>query len=229
MRYRPPCGSMRSTSRWSRAAKGRSALMAAQWYRWHASCEECPHESGHPLRKSYTQLAALPAAAARAAGLRYVTDTGPGIGRRRSGGAFRYIAPGGKPIRDAETISRIRALAIPPAWTDVWICPLEDGHLQAVGRDARGRKQYRYHTRWREVRDEAKYGRLAAFGRALPRIRRRVARDLARPGLPREKVLAAVVRLLESTFIRIGNAEYARENESFGLTTLRERQVRVQC
>ena len=110
----------------------------------------------------------------------------------------------------------------------MWICPLEDGHLQAVGRDARRRKQYRYHARWREVRDEAKYGRLATFGRALPRIRRRVARDLARPGLPRDKVLAAVVRLLESTFIRIGNAEYARENESFGLTTLRERQVRVQ-
>ena len=202
--------------------------MAAQWYRWHASCEERAHESGWLLRNSYTQLAALPAAAARAAGLRYVTDRGPGIGRRRTGSAFRYIALGGKPIRDAETISRIRALAIPPAWTDVWICPLEDGHLQAVGRDARGRKQYLYHTRWREVRDEAKYGRLGAFGRALPRIRRRVARDLVRSGLPRDKVLATVVRLLESTFIRIGNAEYARENDSFGLTTLRERQVRVE-
>jgi DNA topoisomerase-1 len=157
-----------------------------------------------------------------------VADSGPGIARHRSGSAFRYTAPDGRTLRDGETLSRIRALAIPPAWNDVWICPLEDGHLQAVGRDARGRKQYRYHPRWREVRDEAKYGRLAGFGRALARIRRRVAHDLAGPGLPREKVLAAVVRLLESTFIRIGNAEYARENESFGLTTLRERQVRVQ-
>jgi len=179
------------------------------------------------VRKSYTQLI-LPVAAARAAGLRYVANAGPGIRRQRAGKTFRYLAPDGKALRDAETLSRIRALAIPPAWRDVWICPLEDGHLQAIGRDARGRKQYRYHSRWREVRDEAKYGRLAAFGRALPRIRRRVARDLAKPGLPRDKVLATVVRLLESTFIRIGNAEYARENESFGLTTLRDRQVRVE-
>ena len=178
------------------------------------------------VRKSLTQLV-LPAAAARAAGLRYVTNAAPGIRRQRAGKAFRYVAPDGKTVHAAETLSRIRALAIPPAWSDVWICPLEDGHLQAIGRDARGRKQYRYHARWREVRDEAKYGRLAAFGRALPRIRRRVARDLAKPGLPRDKVLATVVRLLECTFIRIGNAEYARENESFGLTTLRERQVRV--
>jgi len=179
------------------------------------------------VRKSYTQLV-LPVAAARAAGLRYVTGARPGIRRQRAGQAFRYIGTNGKTLRDAETLSRIRALAIPPAWRDVWICPLEDGHLQAIGRDARGRKQYRYHTRWREVRDEAKYGRLAAFGRTLPRIRRRVARDLAKPGLPRDKVLATVVRLLESTFIRIGNAEYARENDSFGLTTLRDRQVRVE-
>jgi DNA topoisomerase I len=170
----------------------------------------------------------LPAAAARAAGLRYVSHASPGLERKRVGSRFRYLSPEGKTVRDADTLSRIRALAIPPAWTDVWICALEDGHLQAVGRDARGRKQYRYHTRWREVRDEAKYGRLAAFGRALGRIRRRVARDLAQPGLPRDKVLATVVRLLESTFIRIGNAEYARENDSFGLTTLRERQVRVE-
>jgi DNA topoisomerase-1 len=122
---------------------------------------------------------------------------------------------------------RIRALAIPPAWTDVWICAREDGHLQATGRDARRRKQYRYHSRWREVRDDTKYGRLVMFGRALPRIRRQVARDLARSGLPREKVLATVVHLLETTFIRVGNEEYARENDSFGLTTLRDRQVRV--
>ncbi|HYR32821.1 MAG TPA: DNA topoisomerase IB [Burkholderiales bacterium] len=133
----------------------------------------------------------------------------------------------GAAVRDKATLARIRALAIPPAWTAVWICPREDGHLQATGRDARRRKQYRYHERWREVRDESKYGRLVAFGRTLPRIRRQAARDLARPGLPREKVLATVVRLLETTFIRVGNEEYARENESFGLTTLRERQVQV--
>jgi len=168
-----------------------------------------------------------PAATARAAGLRYVSDSDTGIRRERARQAFHYVSPAGASLRDKAVLARIRSLAIPPAWTDVWICPRADGHLQATGRDARGRKQYRYHPLWREVRDEAKYGRLAAFGRALPRIRRRVARDLARPGLPREKVLATVVRLLECTFIRIGNAEYARENESFGLTTLRERQVRV--
>ena len=130
-------------------------------------------------------------------------------------------------MRDRTILTRIRALAIPPAWTDVWICPRDDGHLQATGRDARRRKQYRYHERWREVRDESKYGRLVNFGRALPRIRRQVARDLARAGMPREKVLATIVRLLETTFVRVGNEEYARENESFGLTTLRDRQVRV--
>lgn len=154
-------------------------------------------------------------------------DADSGIERRRQGKGFHYIAPGGADIRDAATLARIRALAVPPAWTDVWICTRADGHLQATGRDARGRKQYRYHERWREVRDETKYGRLAGFARALPRIRRRVARDLALPGLPREKVLAAIVRLLETTFIRIGNAEYARDNASFGLTTLRDRQVKV--
>jgi len=124
-------------------------------------------------------------------------------------------------------LARIRALAIPPAWREVWICPSAAGHLQATGRDAKGRKQYRYHARWREIRDETKYGRMAAFARALPRIRARVRRDLARPGLPREKALATVVRLLETTFIRVGNDEYARQNASYGLTTLRARQVRV--
>lgn len=168
------------------------------------------------------------AESAKAARLRYVSDALPGIARRRAGRAFRYVAPEGSDVRDEATLARIRRLAIPPAWTNVWICPREDGHLQATGRDARGRKQYRYHARWREVRDEGKYARLIAFGRALPRIRRRVQRDLARPDLPREKALAAVVRLLERTFIRVGNEEYARENESFGLTTLRERQVRVE-
>jgi DNA topoisomerase I len=165
--------------------------------------------------------------AARAAGLRYVSDAANGIARRRAGTGFHYVAPDGSAVRDAETLARIRRLAIPPAWQDVWICSRDDGHLQATGRDARGRKQYRYHPRWREVRDETKYARMIAFGRALPRVRRRVARDLRRPGLPRAKVLAAIVRLLETTFIRIGNEEYARANESFGLTTLRGRQVRV--
>jgi DNA topoisomerase-1 len=178
--------------------------------------------------KSYTSLPALPAQSARAAGLRYVSDAIPGIERRPAAQGFRYLAARGTALRDKATLSRIRTLAIPPAWTEVWICSREDGHLQATGRDARRRKQYRYHPRWREVRDESKYGRLVAFGRALPRIRRRVARDLARLGLPREKVLATLVRLLETTYIRIGNEEYARENESFGLTTLRERQVRVE-
>jgi DNA topoisomerase-1 len=164
---------------------------------------------------------------ARAAGLRYVSGAEPGIRRRRAGEAFRYLHPDGRAVRDQATLARIRRLAIPPAWTEVWICAAADGHLQATGLDARGRKQYRYHPRWREVRDETKYGRMIAFGAALPRLRRRVARDLARPGLPREKVLATVVRLLEKTFIRVGNEEYARANESFGLTTLRERQVKV--
>jgi DNA topoisomerase-1 len=169
-----------------------------------------------------------PAQSAKAAGLRYVSDAAlPGILRRRAGTAFRYVTPGGSVVRDRATLRRIRALAIPPAWETVWICPREDGHLQATGRDARGRKQYRYHARWREVRDETKYGRVIAFARALPRIRRRVDQDLALPGLPREKVLATVVRLLETTFIRVGNEEYARQNASFGLTTLRDRQVRV--
>ncbi len=168
-----------------------------------------------------------PAAIAREAGLRYVSDTAPGIRRRRVGEQFEYIAPTGEQIEDEQTLRRIRSLAIPPAWTDVWICPSPKGHVQATGRDARGRKQYRYHPRWREVRDEAKYERVMAFAEALPRIRQQVEEDLARPGLPREKVLAVVVRLLESTLIRVGNEEYARQNRSYGLTTLRNRHVEV--
>jgi DNA topoisomerase-1 len=159
--------------------------------------------------------------------LRYVSDAAPGIARRRVGAGFRYRSPNGAALRDPALIARIKALAIPPAWERVWICPREDGHLQATGRDARGRKQYRYHPRWRKVRDETKYGRMLAFARALPRIRRRVRQDLALAGLPRDKVLATVVRLLETTRMRVGNEEYARENDSFGLTTLRVRQVRV--
>jgi len=166
-------------------------------------------------------------ASARAAGLRYASDARPGITRRRAGRGFSYRDADGRPIRDPATVERIRRLAIPPAWTDVWICPAPSGHLQATGRDARGRKQYRYHARWRAGRDDAKFERLIEFARVLPRIRARVERDLARPGLAREKVLAAVVRLLEMTLIRVGNEEYARLNRSFGLTTLRARHARV--
>jgi DNA topoisomerase-1 len=165
--------------------------------------------------------------AARAAGLRYATDTRQGIIRKRSGKSFRYLAPDGKPIRNPETLARIKSLVIPPAWTDVWICPSPLGHVQATGRDEKGRKQYRYHPRWRAVRDAAKYDRMMAFGRALPTIRERTGRDLALPGLPRRKVLAAVVRLLERSLIRVGNDEYAKANRSFGLTTMRDRHVEI--
>jgi DNA topoisomerase-1 len=168
-----------------------------------------------------------PVDAAAAARLRYVIDTGPGIQRIRAGRSFRYRRNDGASVTDPLTLQRIRGLAIPPAWRDVWICPTSAGHIQAVGRDARGRKQYRYHLRWREVRDETKYSRLLHFGRALPRIRRQVRRDMERPGLPREKVLATVVHLLETTLVRIGNPEYARDNGSYGLTTLRNRHVSV--
>ena len=165
--------------------------------------------------------------AATAGHLRYVSDTAPGITRIRSGRGFRYRGADGKVIRDPQVLSRIRALAIPPAWSHVWICALPHGHIQAVGRDTRGRKQYRYHARWREVRDETKYARLIAFGQALSRIRRRLQHDLAGPALSRERVLATVVRLLETTLIRVGNEEYARQNGSYGLTTLRAKHVRV--
>jgi DNA topoisomerase I len=165
--------------------------------------------------------------AARSAGLRYVSDTLPGIRRRRAGSGFVYVDANGERLRDAREIARIRSIVIPPAWSDVWICPRADGHLQAVGRDARGRKQYRYHPRWRAVRDRTKYDHMVAFAKALPRIRRGVRADLRRPGLPREKVLATVVQLLESTQIRIGNEEYARENRSYGLTTMRDHHVEV--
>ena len=154
---------------------------------------------------------------AKAASLRYVTDERRGISRAGALGKFRYTDARGRRVADKATLARIKALAIPPAWTDVWICPQANGHLQATGRDARGRKQYRYHTRWRQVRDQTKYGKLASFGAALPRIRARVRRDLAAPGLPREKILAIIVRLLEATRIRVGNEEYARDNDSFGL------------
>lgn len=168
-----------------------------------------------------------PLESAKAADLRYVDDSGPGIQRRAHGKSFRYLKPDGTPVKEAATLGRIRSLVIPPAWTNVWICPSPDGHIQATGRDARGRKQYRYHPRFRQVRDETKYVRMLAFAKGLPKIRRRVDADLSLPGLPREKVLATVVRLLEITLIRVGNEEYARENASFGLTTLRNRHVDV--
>jgi DNA topoisomerase-1 len=168
-----------------------------------------------------------PKKAARAARLRYVSDAKPGITRKPAAEGWDYFAPSGERITDEEELARIRKLAVPPAYRDVWICPYANGHIQAVGRDARGRKQYRYHARWREVRDEAKFTHMLAFGRVLPVIRARVEHDLGLPGLPREKVLAAIVRLLERTLVRIGNEEYARTNKSFGLTTLRRRHVTV--
>ena len=181
-----------------------------------------------------TRLAAIadpatidPLVAAKAANLVYVSDRIPGITRLRAGRGFVYRDRAGRAIRDPDELSRIQSLGIPPAWTHVWICPDPDGHIQAVGYDARGRKQYRYHARWREVRDETKFEHMLTFGRALPRIRQRVQADLRRRGLAREKVLAAVVRLMERTLGRVGNPAYARENQSFGLTTLRHDHVRI--
>jgi len=172
-------------------------------------------------------LTELNAEAAEEAGLRYVSDERPGYTRKKKGDDFEYFDLEGKPIRDEQRLLRIKRLAIPPAWTDVWICPAANGHIQATGRDARRRKQYLYHERWREVRDENKYGRMLGFAQHLPKIRKRVRHDLRLRGLPREKVLATVVRLLERTFIRVGNPEYARENKSFGLTTMQDRHVEV--
>jgi len=160
-------------------------------------------------------------------GLRWYSDDRPGIRRRGRGRGFTYLAPDGSPVADPATLERIRRLAIPPAWTEVWICPRADGHIQATGRDVKGRKQYRYHDDWSLARADNKFGRVAAFGRALPRIRKRVDEDLALRGPVREKVLATVVRLLELTLIRVGNREYARQNRSYGLTTLLKRHVEV--
>ena len=168
-----------------------------------------------------------PVESAKAAGLRYVSDTKPGIQRKPWRGSFRYLTPEGMPLRDRETLGRIKSLAIPPAWTEVWICSNPNGHLQATGRDARKRKQSRYHPKWREVRDENKYERMAIFASVLPLIRERVDHDMALPGLPRNKVLATIVRLMETTFIRVGNTEYAKENHSYGLTTMRNKHVDV--
>ncbi|MDB5808615.1 MAG: topoisomerase [Betaproteobacteria bacterium] len=164
---------------------------------------------------------------AREAGLSYVSDAKPGIKRVGTPGRFRYLDKDGKSVRDSAVLDRIRALVIPPAWADVWICSSVNGHLQATGRDARGRKQYRYHPKWRETRDANKFDQMKAFVHALPAIRKKVDSDLRLPGLPREKILAVVVRLLETTLIRVGNERYARENGSYGLTTMRNRHVRI--
>ncbi|KAG1204559.1 hypothetical protein G6F35_011994 [Rhizopus arrhizus] len=187
--------------------------------------------TGSPRRTRDTQRMPTPSTpeqqAARAAGLRYVDDTQPGIGRRRAGKGFSYRDADGHAVRDAATLHRIRALAIPPAYTAVWICAHANGHLQATGRDARGRKQYRYHADWAKERDAGKFDRIIAFGEAIPSLRRRLSRDLKRPGFPREKVLAMVVALLADTLVRAGNETYAQQNRSFGLTTLRNRHLEL--
>ena len=169
-----------------------------------------------------------PEVSAREAGLRYVHDDAPGISRRKSGTGFSYRDADGEIVRDAKTLARIKALAIPPAYRDVWICPRENGHIQATGMDERGRKQYRYHAKWREVRDQTKYSRMMAFGRALPAIRERAAADSKKSGLSRERVLGTIVQLLEKTLIRVGNEEYSRTNGSYGLTTMKNRHVEVE-
>jgi DNA topoisomerase I len=185
----------------------------------------------HTRRNRTLKIALLPSdpyESAKIAGLRYVTDSMPGITRRRSGTGFIYISPDGQLVRDKEELRRIRSLVIPPAWTDVWICPAKSGHLQAVGIDARGRKQYRYHPIYRQVRDATKFKRMIAFGLALPKIRLRVAQDLQADGMPKHKVLATVVQLLATTSIRVGNEEYRKQNDSIGLTTMENKHVEVE-
>ena len=218
----------------SKSAAMNARATVERWSSWRHRHAARPDGRAHGAPSGATEGAAPdepavpadPAAAARFAGLRYVSDLRPGI-RRTAPAAASLHSPTGERIKDPERLRWLRSLAIPPAWTDVWISPFTNGHILATGRDKRGRKQYRYHPSWREVRDETKYARMIAFGELLPRIRRRVDRDLARRGMAREKVLAAVVRLLELTLIRVGNEEYARVNTSFGLTTLRNRHVRV--
>jgi DNA topoisomerase-1 len=178
-------------------------------------------------KKLELTLVTDPVESAKTAGLRYVCDDSPGIRRQSRGKGFSYIGTDGKPVRDPSERDRINALVIPPAWTNVWICPIPNGHLQATGRDAKGRKQYRYHPHWQKIRSQTKFNRMISFSAALPLIRDQIDKHLSLNGMPREKVLATVVRLLETTFIRIGNVEYAQENQSFGLTTLRNRHVDV--
>jgi DNA topoisomerase-1 len=186
-------------------------------------------KSWQPIKPKAVPLRppADPVKAAEVVALTYVSDETPGIRRRKAGTGFTYVGASGKVVRDEQTLRRIKSLVVPPAWTEVWICPSPDGHLQATGYDARGRKQYRYHPRFREVREQTKYSRMIPFAQTLPRIRRRVEKDMRLPGLAREKVLAAVVRLLETTLIRVGNDEYAKSNNSFGLTTLKDKHVDV--
>jgi DNA topoisomerase-1 len=182
----------------------------------------------HPIsRAEAVEAVVAPREAAESAGLRYVSDERPGLRRKRSGKGFAYLRPEGARLSDRHVLSRIRSLAIPPAWTDVWICPFADGHVQATGRDARGRKQYRYHPRFREVRESTKFERVVAFADALPAIRSKVREHMTLRGLPRKKILATVVHLLETTLIRVGNDDYARQNKSYGLTTLENRHVEV--
>ncbi len=181
-------------------------------------------------KRARAKIAVLPidpVASAKLSGLRYISDRAPGIIRKRAGTGFKYVRPDGVVLKDPAELRRIRALVIPPAWTDVWICPSAAGHLQAVGRDAKGRKQYRYHAIYRAIRDQTKYSRTAAFAAVLPAIRKRVDADLQGPGLTHTKILATLVKLLEYTCIRVGNEEYVQQNESFGLTTLRNRHVTV--
>ncbi|HEY1921529.1 MAG TPA: DNA topoisomerase IB [Tepidisphaeraceae bacterium] len=187
-----------------------------------------PPNSGHNGQSISNTSQSDGAKSARSAGLRYVSHHGEGIHRQRRGKGFVYTHSRGGTVRNAKTLARIRSLVIPPAWQAVWICPDPRGHIQAIGKDQRGRKQYRYHPEWLKVRNESKYGRLIDFAKALPKIRRHTRHDLRKPGLPREKVLAAVVRLLETTLIRVGNEEYAKSNHSYGLTTMRNRHVDVE-
>jgi DNA topoisomerase I len=189
------------------------------------SFAENPSLRNRPCRETAPSHSARESA--HDAGLRYVSDQSPGIRRSRSGRAFRYFKPNGKPLNDPATLRRIKALAIPPAWTDVWICPFPTGHIQANGRDSKNRKQYRYHRAWRETRDENKYSQIIDFAKALPGLRRRVRRDLRQPGLGRDKVIASIVRLLELSAARVGNQIYARQNQSYGLTTLRDRHFKL--
>lgn len=179
------------------------------------------------IKEVKAALVAEPAQSAEIVGLRYVSDGIPGIQRQRVGRGFCYIDAEGNKICEETEITRIKALIIPPAWTNVWICPHPHGHLQATGRDAKGRKQYRYHPRWRKIRSQTKFNRMIAFGQALPHIREQVQKDLTRRGLPKEKVLAVLVKLLEVTKIRVGNQQYAQNNKSFGLTTMRDRHVDI--
>src|SRR5919206_4252162 len=238
----PSCARLMSCSRRGTPSPMRSTRSASQPAADHAPTVEPPGWPSvwsvriasrrvsimEPDRNLETGVVVDPREAAESAGLVYVSDEEPGIRRRRAGKGFTYKGPDGRAVRDAATLARIRSLAIPPAWTDVWICRDPNGHLQATGRDARGRKQHRYHPRFREAREQAKFDRVMAFARALPGIRKRCDEDLALPGLPRNKVLAAVVRLLELTLIRVGNEEYARLNKSFGLTTLRDRHAKIE-